>query len=1441
MHNWLNQTESPIACAQVIVDSINEALVVINQNLEVVTANRAFYHIFSITRVKTENHNFFTLENIKWKSTELKRVISDLIFKNKPVEKYEVVQSRLNEERVLLLSATKIEEPGNAPIFLLVMEDVTGWARAEKKAESQLQESQLKLQKILDSNIVGIITANEHGELFEVNDYYLQLIGYTREEFNQKKIKWNEITPPQYLERDYEAVRQIIKYGRCNAYQKQYYRKDGTTIWILIGLVALRENQIIAYVVDISEQKKKEEELGKSESQLRAVFDTALEAIMILDQSGNIVLANNYQAELSGYKSAYEMINHHHYTKIEIEIFDFDGNIVPIEQWPVTKVLRGESMRDLELIIKKKGSKEANYFSISAEPIYDNTGKQILSLIISRDITDRIKNEMKLKESEELFRNLADNVSQQVWMADSSGRLFWCNKRWYEYTGKTLDQIRKGCRIIQDPEFYGRVMSNIRKAYEEGTPWEDTFPLIGKNGQKRWFLSRANPVNDDKGRIIRWIGTNTDITESRQWAEKLEQQKLTLEAILEFVPVGLVVVVPPDGKIIYSSRIDRIFTGTPAVDFGYDKDRIERIKARRPGIKDTDYKFTPLYRALQGKKISDEEWIVDAVTGGTYQVLVSAGPIRNKENSIIGAVLVWKDVTELVNQKKLLEKQKDELRVAEYMAQNGRRIAEQNSMIIEQEKRVLDILIKNVSTGIIVIDQGDEIKNISTYLSDMIGIPKQQLIGKHEDPVSWGLLEPSTLNPPEYQDLPMKRAMREKRGIYDVEYLLKKDGIVKTIVINADPVMDANGQVSGAVSAWKDITEIKRREKEKAYEAARYQAMFNSISDELLILDKDGRVKEANQSFLSYYSKFPEFKNVNINEPADFMTIYNELEQIIPFEKWPIKRVAEGEKIKNLQLKIKFKNGQYRYLLVSGSPVNVNHESTFSILTSHDITKQVETEKKLRTALEQWQRFSDANIIGIVIGTLDGNVTESNDYFLNLIGFTRIELKQGKINWKELSVTEFLEKDRDAVEQVNKNGKCTPYEKELFRKDGSRVWITIAVASIKVREIVAFILDITRLKNFERQLSDERNYISAILSVQGALVAVFDVNGSVLDLNPAFQEITGFNIMEIKGKSIWQFFPESDFKMVLEKYKNVNKTYEPVVVENWIQSKNGIKHFVSWRNAALKDDKGNITHIVATGIDITDRLNAEQKISELNSELKQHAINLENVNDELQSFSYSVSHDLKTPLSVILGFIGTVFDQYELLTDSELKKYLGIIEESAKKINVLINDILTLSQISRADLKLENINLSEVVLSVLDYLKSSEIQRLTEFTVQEGIVVWADRRLLHLSIENMLGNSWKYCSKNEKTIIKFGSFVSDGETVYYIKDNGVGFDMKHAEKIFQPFKRLHSDKEFKGSGIGLSTVQRVIRRHNGRVWAESQVGQGTAFYFTLNLHKKRKP
>jgi light-regulated signal transduction histidine kinase (bacteriophytochrome) len=250
--------------------------------------------------------------------------------------------------------------------------------------------------------------------------------------------------------------------------------------------------------------------------------------------------------------------------------------------------------------------------------------------------------------------------------------------------------------------------------------------------------------------------------------------------------------------------------------------------------------------------------------------------------------------------------------------------------------------------------------------------------------------------------------------------------------------------------------------------------------------------------------------------------------------------------------------------------------------------------------------------------------------------------------------------------------------------------------------------------------------------------------------------------------------------------------------------------------------------------DITELKRAEREVRRLNYDLEQRQIALETANKELEAFSYSVAHDLRAPLRSIDGFSQALLEDYADKLDAEGRKYLQKVRESAQEMGRLIDALLTLSRVTRSALHREPVDLTALARSVLARLQRNEPERKVELIISDGLIANGDARLLGVVLQNLLGNAWKFTGKCLMARIEVGVRQEEGRPVFFVRDNGAGFDMTYAHKLFGVFQRLHSGAEFEGTGIGLATVQRIIQRHGGRVWAEGAVGRGATVSFTLN-------
>jgi PAS domain S-box-containing protein len=353
-------------------------------------------------------------------------------------------------------------------------------------------------------------------------------------------------------------------------------------------------------------------------------------------------------------------------------------------------------------------------------------------------------------------------------------------------------------------------------------------------------------------------------------------------------------------------------------------------------------------------------------------------------------------------------------------------------------------------------------------------------------------------------------------------------------------------------------------------------------------------------------------------------------------------------------------------------------------------------------------------------------------------------------------------------------------------------------------------------------------------------IVITDAEGFIEYVNPKFSEITGYSAAEAIGRT----------PRILKSDATPRETYEQLWSDitagrEWRgefvnRKKNGDIYWEASSISPIVDDSGRITHFVAIKEDITPRKEANERIEILYTDLAARAYELELANMELEAFNRTVSHDLRAPLTSISGFCQVLLDLCEDISD-ECRGYIRQIYSSSKQMNELIDTLLDFSRLSRQELQREPVDLGLLAHGTAQRLSMTAPERRAEFRIMDDITVEGDMTLLQAVMDNLLGNAWKYSARRDLTVIEFGMTECEGMPVYFVRDNGAGFDMAQASRLFTPFERLHERGEFEGTGIGLATVQRIIQRHGGKVWAEGEPDRGATFYFTMGEQQGRLP
>ena len=381
--------------------------------------------------------------------------------------------------------------------------------------------------------------------------------------------------------------------------------------------------------------------------------------------------------------------------------------------------------------------------------------------------------------------------------------------------------------------------------------------------------------------------------------------------------------------------------------------------------------------------------------------------------------------------------------------------------------------------------------------------------------------------------------------------------------------------------------------------------------------------------------------------------------------------------------------------------------------------------------------------------------------------------------------------------------------------------------------------DMTERQARERTVADQ----AALLELAHDAIFVWDQDSRIVYWNAGAEHLYGYSRAEAVGRVSHELLgtrfsqPLADIEAVLAR----EDRWEGELTHRCADGRSIV---VDSRWVPQRGPDGSIGRYLEINRDITASKEAErealrraEEIRALNATLelqvRQRTVNLRRANKNLAAFSYSIAHDLRTPLRAMSGYAEVLAEEYGDLLGETGRGYAGRIEAAAGHMGTLIDDLLRLSQVSQTEIHLQDVDLSTEVTAICDRLRARDPDRRVRVSVEDGVLVAADRKLILIVLESLLENAWKFTAGRDDAAIEFASVTVDGTPCYYVRDNGAGFDFAYADKLFQPFQRLHAAGEFPGTGVGLATVQRIIERHDGRTWAEGAVGRGATFYFTL--------
>lgn len=1135
------------------------------------------------------------------------------------------------------------------------------YMKERMRAAGALRESEEKFRNIFESSTIGKSITAPDGRLLQVNRAFADMLGYSIEEM--QKIDFVRLTHPDDLAESRECVRLLLA-GERDQYrmEKRYLHKDGSVVWTDVSTMLHRNaagapEYFITSINNITTRKLAEEKIREKDIEFRKLSDNLPDMVFQFTRKPD----GSYYVPISSQGIS--------------NIFGCQPEDVADSFDPIVRVLHPE---DAGRVISDIEHSAVYFTPFTCEFRVLVPGRPV-QWILSRstpeklddgsitwygfcaNITDRRQAEDAMRALTSRQEALLGAIPDIVMEVDANKVYTWANGPGRGFFGEHVIGHEAADFFVGEQETY-EIVERLFNGDESIMYLESLQRRV--DGEERLLAWWYRVLKDEKGNVTGALSTARDITERKRaeatLAESERKYRLLADNMVDFISVSDL-----DFKINYiSPSIEKAlgYTFEELQSLPLNSYMSERSIALMTRILSEEIENEKSGNTYPGRHRTYEvEYTRKDGSRMTCELKTSA--IRDAGANAIGLLNVGRDITDRV----------------------------QAEVALRESERKFRETVANLDEGYYSCLVDGTVLEHNRAFNRILGIDEDRDMKGARLPDFW-------LNP-------------EERGVY-LEHLETKGSIRnytvvarKTngdsidVILNSHIVFDETGKPLRIEGTFIDITDRVRMEE-------RFRIAAESMSDVIYEWDLKERIDwfGAIDGLMGY-------------EGGGFPRTLSEWEKIVhPDDRErvlaAIDRHIRGEAGFDIEYRIRKKDESFAVWNARGEIVrNVAGVPLRMYGAISDITARKQAEDGLRALNERLSFLVDANIIGVVRAGVDGAILEANDYYLDFLGYTREEFEKGLISWKDRTPLEHLAADERAIKELQERGVCAPYEKEYFRKDGTRVWVYLVDAMQADGSIAAYALDITERKRAE------------------------------------------------------------------ENIRRVNESLEQRVRE---------------RTASLEES-----------------------------------------NRELESFSYSVSHDLRAPLRSIDGFSQVILEDYAERLDDAGRGYLDRIRAATDRMARLIDDILKLSRLGRTEMRFEGVDLGALARTVADELRKQDPGRSVDFIIGGNMITRGDSSLLKVALDNLLGNAWKFTSRTPHARIEFGATDRDGVREYFVRDNGVGFDMKYASKLFGAFQRLHSTDEFEGTGIGLALVRRIVSRHGGTVRAEGEVGKGACFYFTI--------
>jgi PAS domain S-box-containing protein len=1163
-------------------------------------------------------------------------------------------------------------------------------------------------------------------------------------------------------------------------------RKDQTQFWANDVVTPLLDEKgthigFSRITRDLTERKNAAEMLIASESRFRLLVDNVKEyAIFLLDSEGRITTWNAGAERINGYR-AREIIGRH----ISCVYPGGDDDREKVETELHTALEKGSFEEDGWRVRKDQTRFWANDL---VTPLFDQKGTHIGFSRITRDLSERKRAEEQLIASESRFRLLVDNVKEYaIFLLDGEGRITTWNAGAERINGYRADEIigrHISCVYPGGEADREKVQAELKAALEKGSFEEDGW-RVRKDQSRFWANDVVTPLFDPQGMHVGFSRITRDLTERKHAEELLIASESNFRLLVDNAKEYAMFLLDREGRIkTWNAGAERIK--------GYRADEIigRDLSCLYPGG-DTDREKiqAELKTALEMGQFEAHDWrLRKDHTRFWADVLIT--PLFDAQGTHIGFSKITRDLTE-------------------------RKRAEEQLKAAESSFR---LLVDNTREyAIFLLDPEGLIKTWNAGAERIKGYRADEIIGRHVSCVY-----PGGDDDREKVQAELKIAL-EKGQFEEDGWRVRKDQTRFWANDVVTPLFDSQGEHIGFSRITRDLTERKRAEEQLIASESRFRLLVDNVKEyAIFLLDSQGRITTWNagaEQINGYLAREIIGRHISCVYPGgddDREKVQAELKTAL--EKGQFKE--DGWRVRKDQSR--FWANDVVTPLFDPQGMHIG----FSRIT-RDLSERKRAEEQLIASELRFRLLVD-NVKEYAIFLLDpeGRIKTWNAGAERIKGYRADEIIGHHISCVYPGGEADREKAQAELQTALEKGQ---FEEDGWRvrKDQTRFWANDVVTPLFDAQGAHIGFSRITRDISERKRAEEE--IQQFFTLSLDLLCILGTDGYFKRLNPAWETTLGYTNAELRGSPHIEFVHVDDRAATLVTSAKLSAGEPIAEFENRYRCKDGSYRWLLWKSAGSADRK----LIYAAACDITQRKAAETSIAELNRASELRNMELEAANKELESFSYSVSHDLRTPLRSLDGFSQALLEDYGDKLDHEGQENLHRIRAASQRMGQLIDDLLNLSRVTRVEMTRETVDVSKMAREIADEVRGSETGREVDFVIADHLFANSDARLLRIVLTNLLNNAWKFTGKRPRARIEFGCRSENGMDSYFVRDNGAGFDMLFAKKLFGAFQRLHGAGEFPGTGIGLATVQRIVHRFGGRIWAEAELDGGATFHFTL--------